>query len=89
MELFEYDLDDLPENPAIICSGKRRSGKNFLTRDLCYNFFRGKTEQVFLFSPTAEIAINSMDFVPYEYRYSEYDPEVIDRILKRQEFDIL
>jgi hypothetical protein len=86
MNLLEYDLNDLPENPAIICSGKRRSGKNFLTRDLCYNFFRGKIDQCFLFSPTAEIAINSMDFVPYEYRYSEYDIDVIDRILKRQEF---
>ena len=86
MELLEYDLNDLPENPAIICSGKRRSGKNFLTRDLCYNFFRGKIDQVFLFSPTAEIAINAVDFVPYEYRYSEYDIDVIDRILKRQEY---
>ena len=84
--LVEFDFEDFPENPAIICSGKRRSGKNFLTRDLAYNFMRGKVDTCFLFSPTAEIAINSFDFVPIEYRYNEYNMEVVDMILKRQEY---
>jgi len=84
MDLVEYDFADLPENPAIICNGKRRSGKNFLTRDLCYNYFRGRVDNVFLFSPTSEIAINSCDFVPIEYRYQEYDMNIVDMILKRQ-----
>ncbi len=83
--LLEFDFEDFPENPAIICNGKRRSGKNYLTRDLCYNYFRGKVENVFLFSPTSEIAINSCDFVPYEYRYPEYNMDIVDMILKRQE----
>ena len=55
MELLEYDLNDLPENPSIVLCGKRRSGKGVLTKDLCYNFFRGKISNVFLFSPTSEI----------------------------------
>ncbi len=83
--LLEFDFEDFPENPAIICNGKRRSEKNYLTRDLCYNYFRGKVENVFLFSPTSEIAINSCDFVPYEYRYPEYNMDIVDMILKRQE----
>ena len=70
MDLFEYDLNDLPENPSIVLCGKRRSGKGVLTKDLCFNFFRGKVSNVFLFSPTSEIAINQIDYVPYEYRYS-------------------
>ena len=86
MDLVEFDFEDFPENPAIICNGKRRSGKNFLTRDLCYNYFRGKVKNCFLFSPTSEIANNGFDFVPFEFRYNEVDIEVIERIMKRQEY---
>jgi len=83
--LVNFDFDMLPENPAIICNGKRRSGKNFLTRDIVFNHFLKRVDNVFLFSPTSEIAINSCDFVPSEYRYQEYDMNIVDMILKRQE----
>ena len=85
-KLFEYDLNDLPENPSIVLCGKRRSGKGVLTKDLCYNYFRGKVDNVFLFSPTSEIAINQIDYVPYEYRYTELNVNVIEMIMKRQEY---
>ncbi len=85
--LLEFDLTDIPENPSIVLAGRRRSGKGVLTKDLCYNYFRGqKLQSCFLFSPTAEIAINGFDFVPMEYRYTEIDTDVIERILKRQEY---
>lgn len=84
--LFEYDFEDLPENPSIVLCGKRRSGKGVLTKDLCYNYFRGKVSNVFLFSPTSEIALNQIDYVPYEYRYQEVNVDIIEMILKRQEY---
>lgn len=87
MDLYEYDLEDLPEFSSIVCLGKRRSGKSFLTRDLAYNHFRSKkVKTCYLFSPTCNIAQNPMDFVPLEYRYPELDIEVIESILKRQEY---
>jgi len=87
MSLLEFDLSDIPENPSIVLAGRRRSGKGILTKDLCYNYFRGqKLQSCFLFSPTAEIAINGFDFVPFEYRYTEIDIDVIDRIMRRQEY---
>jgi len=87
MSLLEFDLSDIPENPSIVLAGRRRSGKGILTKDLCYSYFRGqKLQSCFLFSPTAEIAINGFSFVPMEYRYTEIDVDVIDRILKRQEY---
>ena len=87
MSLLEFDLSDIPENPSIVLAGRRRSGKGILTKDLCYSYFRGqKLQSAFLFSPTAEIAINGFSFVPMEYRYTEIDVDVIDRILKRQEY---
>jgi len=86
MDLIEFDLSDIPDNPSIVLAGKRRSGKNVLCKDLCYNFFRGKVKNVFVFSPTSEIAINGYDYVPFEFRYTEVDIDVIDRIMKRQEY---
>jgi len=83
-DLYEFDFSDFPENAAIIASGKRRSGKNYLTRDLVYNYFRGNCETAFLFSPTSEIAINSFDFIPKEYRYEEYNIDIVEKILQRQ-----
>jgi len=87
MSLLEFDLSDIPENPSIVLAGRRRSGKGILTKDLCYSYFRGqRLQSCFLFSPTAEIAINGFSFVPMEYRYTEIDIDVIERIMKRQEY---
>ncbi len=85
-KLVEFDFNDLPPNPSIVLAGKRRSGKNVLCKDLAYNYFRGKVKNVFVFSPTSEIAINGYDYVPFEFRYTEVDIDVIDRIMKRQEY---
>jgi len=86
MDLIEFDLSDIPDNPSIVLAGKRRSGKNVLCKDLAYNYFRGKVKNVFVFSPTSEIAINGYDYVPFEFRYTEVDIDVLDRIMKRQEY---
>ena len=86
MNLVEFDFSDLPPNPSIVLAGKRRSGKNVLCRDIAYNYFRGKVKSCFVFSPTAEIAINGYDYIPFEFRYTEVDVDVIERIMKRQEY---
>jgi len=78
--LLQFDLSDVPEHPSIVLAGRRRSGKGVLAKDLCYNFFRGKIKNCFLFSPTAEIATNGFDYVPIEFRYSEIDVDVIDSV---------
>jgi len=85
-ELLQFDLTDIPDNPSIVLAGRRRAGKGVLTKDLCYNFFRGKIKNCFLFSPTSEIAANGFDFVPFEFRYNEVEVDTIERIMKRQEY---
>jgi hypothetical protein len=85
-ELLQFDLTDIPDNPSIVLAGRRRAGKGVLTKDLCYNFFRGKIKNVFLFSPTSEIAQNGFEFVPFEFRYNEVEVDTIERIMKRQEY---
>jgi len=86
VNLLQFDLSDIPDNPSIVLAGRRRAGKGVLCKDLCYNFFRGKIKNCFLFSPTAEIAANGFEFVPVEFRYSEVDVDTIERIMKRQEY---
>ena len=86
MNLVEFDFSDLPPNPSIVLAGKRRSGKNVLCKSIAFNYFRGKVKNCFVFSPTAEIAINGYDYIPFEFRYTEVDIDVIDRIMKRQEY---
>ena len=85
INLLLFDLSDIPDNPSIVLAGRRRAGKGVLCNDLCYNYFKGKIKNVFLFSPTSEIANNGFYFVPAEFRYPEVNVEVIDMIMKRQE----
>ncbi len=84
-QLLEFDLNDIPDNPAIVCCGVRRAGKGVMTKDIVYNYFRGKVKSVYLFSPTCNISDNPMDFVPFENRYDNVDIEVMERLMKRQE----
>tara|TARA_R110000868_G_scaffold383798_1_gene651097 strand:+ start:638 stop:1327 length:690 start_codon:yes stop_codon:yes gene_type:complete len=86
MNLVEFDFNDLPPNPSIVLGGRRRSGKNVLCKDIAYNYFRGKVKTCFVFSPTSEIAINGYDYIPLEFRYTDVDVDVIERIMKRQEY---
>ena len=87
-ELLQFDYSDIPDNPSIVLCGRRRSGKGFLTRDLAYYYFRGqKIKSCFIFSPTCEIdTLSGNDFVPIEFRYPEVNVDVIERIMKRQEY---
>lgn len=86
IELQEFDMDDLPDYPSIVLNGKRRAGKGIMTKFLCFHYFKKRIKTAFLFSPTCEIANNQMDFIPTHYRYKEFDPDVVDRIMKRQEY---
>jgi len=80
------NYDKIPEYASIVLAGKRRSGKGVLTRDLVKNVIsRKKIRNAYLFSPTANIAQNPMNFVPEDNRYLELDLEVIDGIMKKQE----
>jgi len=86
IELTDFDLDDMPDYVSCCLIAKRRGGKGVLTKSLCFHHFKNKVKTAFLFSPTSEIANNPMDFVPMHYRYKEFDPDVVERILTRQEF---
>lgn len=81
---FNYQV--IPDYPSIVLAGKRRSGKGVMTKDLVYNFFRNKKlTNAFLFSPTANIAQNGMEYIPEQNRYITLDLEIIQAIMENQE----
>jgi len=86
IELSEFDPEDLPKYCSIVACGSRKSGKGILTRDLVFKRYKDNVQTCFLFSPTAEFQTSQMDFVPTYFKYKEFDPDVVERILSRQEF---
>jgi|TARA_R110000787_G_scaffold284776_1_gene398965 hypothetical protein len=86
IELSEFDPEDLPQYSSIVACGSRKSGKGILTRDLVFKRYKDNVQTCFLFSPTAEFQTSQMDFVPTYFKYKEFDPDVVERILSRQEF---
>jgi len=83
IEEFRFDLIE-PYSAICLC-GKRRSGKGVLSRDLCSTYYKNKVDNGFLFSPTAEIANNPMNFIKPENRFKELDIDIINEIIFRQE----
>ena len=82
----ELDYDVIPNYASIVLAGKRRSGKGVLTKDLVKKVIsKKKLRNAYLFSPTANIAQNSMDYVPESNRYLELDLEIIKAIMDKQE----
>lgn len=81
-----FTLDLMVEHPAIILIAKRGSGKSYICRAILHHFntipcgiIISRTEKMNSFFGT---------FFPDLYIYYEYKTEIIDRILKRQEFII-
>lgn len=81
-----FNYKSIPDYPTIVLQGKRRSGKGVLTRDLVKNHFsKKKLRNAYLFSPTANIAQNPLNFIPEKNRYLELDIEIIEMLMKNQE----
>jgi len=85
IDLEEFDPEEMPKFCSIVACGSRKSGKGILTRDLSFKFFKNNVQTAFLFSPTSQFSTSQMDFIPSYFKYNEFDPDVVERILARQE----
>ena len=92
-----YDENDSPEivdwskigndlDSICMCiSAKRRSGKTYLCRELCYHLGKQmKWDLVILFSETADFN-DDFDYVSEYYKYNHYDEDILNRFIKQQE----
>ena len=81
----EFNFDYIEPYSAIVMCGKRRSGKAVLTRNLCSQYYKNKVDNAYLFSPTADIANNPMNFINPDKRIKFLDITLIDEIIATQE----
>jgi len=97
MESIEHIEHDNPEmvnwseigedlDSACICiSAKRRSGKTFLCREMCYYLGQKiKPDLVVLFSETADFN-DDFDYVSEYFKYNHYDEEIMMKFIHQQE----
>ena len=73
----------MPHNSVCLLIGKRRTGKSELAKDVLY-YFRKVFPMVFVMSGTEEGNGFYSSIIPDLFIYSEFDPEQLKKILKRQ-----
>lgn len=82
LHLKKFKIKSILPDATILCLGKRRSGKSWLVRDIFYN--HRHIPSGIVFSGTEEASPFFGDFIPDCFIHSEYDPELVDRIMTRQ-----
>ena len=88
LQIKEFKLDSMVENPAIVMIAKRASGKSWVCRDILRNF---KDIPVgLIIAPTEKMANPPFysDFFPDSYIHYQYKSEIIERMLYRQDIMI-
>lgn len=86
LPIDEFVLDEMCENPSIIMVAKRGSGKSWVAKAIMQNFH--KIPAGIIIAPTDKMNSFYGEFFPSTYIYYEYDSEIIESMLKRQELVI-
>lgn len=82
LELDKFQMKKILPDSIVLVIGKRRSGKSFLIRDLFYH--RRNIPCGIIFSGTEDASPFFSDFVPDAFIHSEYDSDLMKRILLNQ-----
>ena len=88
LQIKQFHLTSMVENPAIVMIAKRASGKSWVCRDILKNF---KDIPVgIIIAPTEKMANPPFysAFFPDSYIHYEYKSETIERVLYRQDIMI-
>lgn len=83
LRIKEFDLKQMKKHSAIVMIAKRNSGKSWVTRDIIYNKVNDFPTGVII-SGTEEVSPFYGKFFPDTFIYKEYDPDLIQKIFKRQ-----
>lgn len=78
-----FDIKKVKKDSIVTLIGKRKTGKSFLVRDLLYH--NRDIPLGMVISRTDHLCHFYDQFIPGMLIYSRYDPEIIDKLFKRQE----
>jgi hypothetical protein len=82
LNLKKFKIETMTPDSTVLLNGRRRSGKSFLVRDIFYH--HRHIPKGVIFSGTEEASPFFGDFVPDIFIHNEYDPEMIEGILRSQ-----
>jgi hypothetical protein len=88
LQINEFKLDSMCENPAIVMIAKRASGKSWICRSILKHF--NDIPVGIVIAPTEKMASPPFysDFFPDSFIHYAYKSEIIDKLLIRQEIMI-
>ena len=82
-ELPEFNPGDIKLDGTIVAIGKRRTGKTWVFRNLMY-LMKDQFKAGLVISQTDELNKFWQQYVPKAYIYNKYDPEILQRVFRRQ-----
>lgn len=83
LNLSMFDMKDLMMDSTILILGRRRTGKSWLIRDLMYH--NKNIPLGIVFSSTEQVSPFFKDFIPDTFIHSEYNPDLVEDFLKKQQ----
>ena len=82
IELSRFNINDIKDDKVVVLIGKRETGKSFLCKDILYHHSGIPVGQVISGTEAANEFYSKM--VPKLFIHEEYQPAIIQNILKRQ-----
>jgi hypothetical protein len=82
IRLKKFDMNTLKAGSVVVLIGKRETGKSFLVRDILYHHKDIPIGTIISGTEGANSFYSHM--VPSIYIYGEYEPQIIDNVIKRQ-----
>ncbi len=86
IELSRFNINDIKDDKVVVLIGKRETGKSFLCKDILYHHSNIPVGQVISGTEAANEFYSKM--VPKLFIHEEYQPAIIQNILKRQKMMI-
>jgi hypothetical protein len=83
INLKKFDMTNLKSDSVIMMVAKRNSGKSVLVRDIMFHK-RGMPVGVVI-SPTEKLNKTYGGIIPDSYIYDKYTPDIVNRLMLRQE----
>ena len=83
LKISKFDMSSLMSDATILILGRRRSGKSWLVRDILYH--HRKIPSGVVFSGTEAVSPFFGDFIPDLFIHSDYKPDMIEDMMKRQQ----
>ena len=82
IQLKRFNIEEIKDDKVVVLIGKRDTGKSFLCKDIMSHHTNIPAGQVISGTEAANEFYSKM--VPKLFIYEEYEPGIIERLLKRQ-----